>query len=74
MICLYLKMRNNSMYLQNRFWLVHIPFGGMVKLQYFAQFPMDHLPHRVVFSLTPLLHEFTIFAYYAINGFVSITI
>ena len=42
--------------LQNRFWILNIPFGSMVKFQFFALFPMDHLPHPFVSSLILLLH------------------
>ena len=36
---------------QDRFWVVHIPFVRMVKLQLLAQFPVDPLAHTVVLSL-----------------------
>ena len=32
-------------------WVVHIPFGQMVKFKFLAQFPVDHLPCPVVSSL-----------------------
>ena len=37
--------------LQDRFWIVHIPFVCMAKLQFLAQFPVDHLARPVVSSL-----------------------
>ena len=33
---------------QNRFWAVHIPVVRMVKFNFLAQFPVDHLAHPVV--------------------------
>ena len=33
------------------FWYMHIPFVRMVKLQFLAQFPLDHLFYPVVSSL-----------------------
>ena len=42
---MYLKIPEEfvSLILQDRFWVVHIPFVHMVKLQFLAQFPVDHL-------------------------------
>ena len=37
--------------LQDRCWVVQIPFVRMVKFQFLAQFPVDHLTHPVLFSL-----------------------
>ena len=37
--------------LLNRFWVVHIPFTRLTKLQLLAQFPVDHLAHPVMPSL-----------------------
>ena len=45
----------------------------MVKFQFLAQFPVDYLPHLVVSSLMLFLCEFTAFAYYVIDRFVSIS-
>ena len=49
-IRLYLKMPEEilCLILQDRFCVVHIPSFIMVKLQYLAQFPVDHLSHPVV--------------------------
>ena len=49
----YLKVTGNLMclILQDRFWVVQIPFGRMVKFQFLAQFPVDHLLHPVVSTL-----------------------
>ena len=41
--------------LQNIFWAVHIPFGSMVRIQFLAQFPVDHLDYPVVCSLIHIL-------------------
>ena len=35
--------------LQNRFWFVLIPLDSMDKYQLLAQFPVNHLPHPVVY-------------------------
>ena len=53
MIRLYLKIPEElaSLILQDRFWVVHIPFIRMVKFRLLAQFPVDHLTHPVVSSL-----------------------
>ena len=37
--------------LQDRFWVVHMPFVRIVKLKFLAQFPVDQLAHPVVSSL-----------------------
>ena len=52
-ICLYLMIPEEfvCVILQDRFWVVHIPFVRMVKLQFLAQFPVDHLDAPVVPSL-----------------------
>ena len=34
--------------LLDRFWVVHIPFVRMVRLQFLAQFPVDHRSHPIV--------------------------
>ena len=41
--------------LEDGFWFMHISFRNMVKFQFLAQFPVDHLPHPVVSSLILLL-------------------
>ncbi len=43
----------------------------MVKFKLLAQFPVDHLTHPVVSSRVLLLCQFSAFAYYAIDGFIS---
>ena len=52
-ICLYLKISDKFVrfLFLDGFCFVHIPFGSMVKFQFLAQFPMDHLSHPVVSSL-----------------------
>ena len=63
-ICLYLKIPVNFMrlILQDGLWFGRIPFGGIVKFQFLAQFPVDYHPHPVVSSLllfcASLLHSF----------------
>ena len=42
--------------LKDRFWVVHILFVPMVKLQLLAQFPVDHLAHPAVPSLIFFLY------------------
>ena len=44
-----------SLILLDGFWFDLMPFVRMAKFQFFAQFPMDHLPHTVMFSLIVLL-------------------
>ena len=44
------------MHLQDGFWVVHEPFGSMVKSKLLAQFSMDHLPHPVVSDLILFLN------------------
>ena len=41
--------------LQDRLWVVHIPFLRMVKFQFLAHLPVDHLAHPVLSSLILLL-------------------
>ena len=59
--------------LQDGLSFVHIPLGSMVKFQFFAQISVDHILYPVVFSCILLLRKLATFAYYIINGFVSIT-
>ena len=56
MICLYLKIPENISLLifQEGFWVVSISFDRMVKFQFLAQSPVDHLatqPYLVLYSL-----------------------
>ena len=41
--------------LQDWFWVVHISSVRMIRLQFLAQFPVDHFAHPVVSSLTLFL-------------------
>ena len=52
-IRLYLKITEKFVHLilQEIFWVVHVPFFYMVKLQFLTQFRVDHLAHLVVSSL-----------------------
>ena len=74
-IHLYLKnpLEFVHLILQDRFWVVHIPFVCMVKFQFLAQFYMDPLAHSVMFILLHFLGKFTAFIYYVIDDFVTIT-
>ena len=58
--------------LQERFWVVHIPFGSMVKFIFFTQFPVDNFPNPAVRSLIHFSLIFPAFGYYVIVHFVSI--
>ena len=55
-------------------WLVYIPFVNMAKLQYLAQFPVDHFLHPFMLALEFLLFQFTAFAYHVVNDFISVSI
>ena len=55
--------------LQERFWVMDIPFVRMIKFEFLAHFPGDHLAHPFVSSLV-LFHIITD---YVIYRFVSIT-
>ena len=59
--------------IQDRFWVVYIPFVCMVKFKFLVQFLVDHLAHPVVSSLILFLWKFAAFAYYVIDFFVSFT-
>ena len=50
-IRLYLKIPEQfvRIILQDRFWVVHRPFVSMVKFNFLAQLPVDHLSYPVVF-------------------------
>ena len=52
-IRLYLKIPKElvRLILQDRCWVVHIRLVHMVKFQFLAQFPVNHLAHPVVSSL-----------------------
>ena len=56
-ICLYLKIPENIAHhiLQERFWVKHVPFVGMVKFKFLAQFLVDHLSHPIISSLINFL-------------------
>ena len=47
MIRLYVKILSEfvSLILQDRCWVVHIPFVPMVKFKFLVQFPVDHLAY-----------------------------
>ena len=51
---------------------MHIPFVYMVKFKFLAHLPVAHLADPIVFSLILHLCQFAAFAYYVIDGFVSI--
>ena len=53
MIHSYLKIPENfvRLFLQDAFWVVHIPPFRMVKFKLFAQFPVDSVPHPIMSSL-----------------------
>ena len=59
--------------IKDRFSGVHIPFVRMIKFLFLAQFPVDYLTHPIVFTLILFLCKVAAFAYYVIDGFVSIT-
>ena len=42
--------------LQDRFWLVPVPFFSIIK--FLAQFPVDHFLHSGVSNIMLLLHEY----------------
>ena len=64
-IRLYLKISEEFMrpILQERFWVVHIPFVHMVKPQFLTQFPVDHLPTQSYPSYTLFMVIFCIHLY-----------
>ena len=74
-IRLYLKIPAEFMRLIHLdiFLVVYIPFVHMIKFQFLAQFPADHLAHPVVSCLILLLSQSAAFAYYVIGCFISIT-
>ena len=48
LVCISKSLKKLCFILHDRFLVVHIPFVRMVKLQFLAQFPVDHLAHPVV--------------------------
>ena len=52
---------------------MHIPFVGMVKFKFLAHFPVDHIADPVSSRLVLLLCQFAAFAYYVIDGFISVS-
>ena len=48
-------------------------FVCMVKFKFLAHLPVDHLAHPVASILIFLLFQFAAFAFYAIDGFISVT-
>ena len=54
----------------DRFGFMHITFSSMVKFQFFAQFPVDHIAHSVVPWLILLSRSFATFDYYVIKSCV----
>ena len=54
-ICISTSQKILCVFLCDGFWFVHIPFGNMIKFQFLAQFPMDPLPHPVMFTFVLLL-------------------
>ena len=75
-ICLYLKIPEEFVHLivLDRFWVVHIPCVRIIKLQFLAQFPVDHLAHPVLPSLIFFLCQFAAFANHVIDRFISFPI
>ena len=59
--------------LQDGFCFVCVPFSYIIKFQFLAQFPVDHISLSVVSGLIFLLCYLAAFVYYAINDFVTIT-
>ena len=59
-VCMSKSLRSLRFILQERCWVVHIPFVRTVKFKFLAQFPVDHLAHTVVSSLI----HFYIYYYY----------
>ena len=50
---------------------MHISFVRIVKIQFFAKFPVDHLAHPVMSSLILFQCKFAAFAYYVIDQSLS---
>ena len=75
MMCLHLKITENVLrrIFLDRFRLLDIPFNSMVKVSSLAQFPVDHLSHPIVPFLLLVLCQFTAFAFYVINCFISVS-
>ena len=47
-VCISKSQWSLSVFLQDRFWVLHIPFVRMVKFQFLSKFPMNNLAHPVV--------------------------
>ena len=69
-----------SFLIKTRPWLwteimrsVYILKSHMVTLQYLAQFPVNHLPHPIMFALVFLLRKFAAFIIYVITYFITTT-
>ena len=65
MIRLYVKVPKvlKHLILQDRCWVVHIPFLRMVKFNFLAQFPVDNIAHPV--------KSIIIFIFYRLEFFSS---
>ena len=50
-VCMSKSCKSLCVIVENRCWVVLIPFVHVFKLQFFALFPVDHLAHPVVPSL-----------------------
>ena len=46
----YLKILENFIPFKEGFCFVLVPFGRMVKFEFLVQFPIDHIPHPVLYS------------------------
>ena len=55
-VCISKSQRILRFILYSEFWFVHAPLSSIVKFQFLAQFPLDHLSHPVVSNLILLLH------------------
>ena len=71
-VCFLKSQKILCLILQNLFEFVHVPFVSMIKFQFLAQFPVDHLSHSVVSSLIFPLGWFATFSNYVTCAFVSI--
>ena len=56
----------------DRYWVVHIAFVRMIKCKFLPHL-VDHLADPVMSCLILLLCYFAAFAYYVIDGFISVT-
>ena len=78
MIRLYLKIPESFVFLilLDGFWIEYMSFGSWGKFNFFAQFPVDHLPYPVVyiivlFSSTLLHHAISLNFTYTYNSVPS---